>query len=170
MFSCCDKMRLGGGMIAFCLCPRRGGQHPRRETLWASRPTKRIGTTARWATAPYPDLFGTQGGHIRLRQRLGGLVPVRSSKEMCHSTKRTHRFGGRSFAYQPTFQVLMLFAEPVCRWVRFGKRTHRRGVFGGYSWKSGLVYGERCRLGESRWKRPSHVQAPKGIRGGRGRR
>src|ERR1017187_81056 len=136
MFSCCDKVRLGGGMIAFCLCPRRGGQHPRRETLWASRPTKRIGTTARWATAPYQDLFGTQGGHIRLRQGLGGLVPVRSSKEMCHSTKR----------------------------------THRRGVFGGYSWKSGLVYGERCRLGESRWKRPSHVQAPEGIRDGRGRR
>ena len=41
--------------------------------------------------------------------------------------------------YHQHFQVLMSFAEPVCRWVRFGKRTHRRGVFGGYLQKSGFV-------------------------------
>ena len=33
--------------------------------------------------------------------------------------------------YNPLLRLLTVFAEPVCRWVRFGKRTHRRGVFEG---------------------------------------
>ena len=31
--------------------------------------------------------------------------------------------------YHSHGKLLMPFAEGVCRWVRFGKRTHRRGVF-----------------------------------------
>ena len=33
--------------------------------------------------------------------------------------------------YHAHDKLLMPFAEPVCRWVRFGKRTHREGVLGG---------------------------------------
>jgi len=49
----------------------------------------------------------------------------------CVSAKRTHRFGGQNSMYHSHGKLLMPFAEGVCRWVRFGKRTHRRGVLRG---------------------------------------
>src|ERR1035438_6374840 len=55
-------------------------------------------------------------------------APVRSAKEMCHSTKRTHRFLSIFLMQLPLHTV---FATEMCgefRWVRFGKRTHREGV------------------------------------------
>jgi hypothetical protein len=55
------------------------------------------------------------------------------------SAKRTHRFFERFFAYHQHCQELMSFAESVCRWVRFGKRTHREGVFEGSLQESGYV-------------------------------
>jgi hypothetical protein len=45
----------------------------------------------------------------------------------CVSAKRTHRFGGHCFVYRSFIKVLISFADPVCRWVRFGKRT--QGVY-----------------------------------------
>ena len=59
--------------------------------------------------------------------------------ETCVFTKRTHRFWRRFFVYHTNFKILMSFAEEICRWVRFGKRTHREGVFGGVWRKSGFV-------------------------------
>ena len=53
------------------------------------------------------------------------------SVKTCVFPKRTHRFCGRFLVYHQHFQLLMSFAELVCRWVRFGKRTHRRGYLVG---------------------------------------
>jgi hypothetical protein len=44
------------------------------------------------------------------------------------SAKRTHRFGGRNFVEHSFDQGLMAVEDGFWRWVRFGKRTHRRGV------------------------------------------
>src|ERR1017187_2993091 len=54
-------------------------------------------------------------------------VPGRNAKEMCHSTKRTHRFLA-DFLVEVLVNTLVV-AESCerNRWVRFGKRTHRRG-------------------------------------------
>ena len=66
MFSCREKVKmwLGGGMAAFLLCLRWGGQHSWRETLRTSRPTKRTGTTAGGAPA------------LQIRRQHGDRVPV----------------------------------------------------------------------------------------------
>jgi Mn-dependent DtxR family transcriptional regulator len=63
---------------------------------------------ARWDTTPY--------------QR---LTEERGAKEMCHTTKRTHRFL-EDFLMEVAVNTWVV-AE-TCernRWVRFGKRTHR---------------------------------------------
>src|ERR1017187_1446277 len=81
----------------------------------------------------------TRGGcAIRLRQgfgrralRFGGHGGGGTAHQTCHSAKRTHRFGGRDSMYHAHGKLVMPFAEGFCRWVRFGKRTHREGVFGG---------------------------------------
>src|ERR1022692_3487511 len=81
----------------------------------------------------------TRGGcAIRLRQgfrrralRFGGHGGGETAHQTYHSTKRTHRFGGRHLMYHAHGKLLIPFAEGFCRWVRFGKRTHREGVFGG---------------------------------------
>src|ERR1017187_7800020 len=62
---------------------------------------------------------------IRLRSR-GGFAPP-----LYVFAKRTHRFGGRNSMDHAHCKILMSFAEGFCRWVRFGKRTHRRGVLRG---------------------------------------
>jgi hypothetical protein len=72
------------------------------------------------------------------RPSCGGRFGARPSP-LYVSAKRTHRFSGRFFAYHQYYQLLMSFAEPVCRWVRFGKRTHREGVFEGSLQESGYV-------------------------------
>ena len=59
------------------------------------------------------------------------------------SAKRTHRFGGRFFVYHPYVKIFISFAGPVCRWVRFGKRTHRGGVSRVFSLKSGVILGRK---------------------------
>src|ERR1019366_2455321 len=57
------------------------------------------------------------------------------------SAKRTHHFGGRILVYYPYSQVLRSFAGPICRWVRFGKRTQNKGSMRAVSTKSGFVSG-----------------------------
>src|SRR5882724_9179919 len=54
----------------------------------------------------------------------------REAHQTCHSAKRTHRFWRRNFVELTYVKILMTFAEEICRWVRFGKRTHRDGVLG----------------------------------------
>ena len=47
------------------------------------------------------------------------------AKEMCHSTKRTHRFLAKFFMDVPMNALVAFESYERNRWVRFGKRTHR---------------------------------------------
>src|SRR6266404_5824359 len=94
---------------------------------------------------------------IDARQRVPTKALTEGKKDPIYvSTKRTHRFGGGNFMEYPCYQRLMWFAGAVCRWVRFGKRTHRGGVLGVYSLKSGVVrrlagvVGDGCRKQQRR--------------------
>ncbi len=71
----------------------------------------------------------------------------RRRRKTCVSAKRTHRFGGRIIVEHPYHKILMPFAVGFCRWVRFGKRTHRRGVLRSVSSKNGFVFRKTKRLG-----------------------
>jgi hypothetical protein len=66
---------------------------------------------------------------------------------MCHSTKRTHRLFAGFLVYPIGIQLVRKFGVRLFRWVRFGKRTHRRVILGAGSVapisKSGRVAGLR---------------------------
>src|ERR1035438_3582102 len=97
--------------------------------------------------------------------------------QTCHSAKRTHRFAIAFLLYHFYLQKLMPFAGEICRWVRFGKRTHRRGVFGSFSLKNGLVFGQRTHsrivawLGKATFSFPrTSWQSRRPVRTRRGRK
>src|SRR5258706_14527754 len=63
------------------------------------------------------------------RQRRDKTAGRGGAAKTCVFAKRTHRFLRWFSAYPTYLKILMSFADSVCRWVRFGKRTHREGVF-----------------------------------------
>jgi hypothetical protein len=65
----------------------------------------------------------------------------RDVKEMCHSTKRTHRFL-TDFPMEVAMNKLVVQeTREGNRWVRFGKRTHREASFGRVRLPQRLLYG-----------------------------
>jgi hypothetical protein len=73
----------------------------------------------------------TSRGRAAARPYHPVAVPRRLRPPLYVFAKRTHRFGGRNSLDHAHCKILMSFAEGFCRWVRFGKRTHRRGVLRG---------------------------------------
>src|ERR1035441_7649309 len=59
-----------------------------------------------------------------------GLWPA-GAHQICHSTKRTHRFSADFFMEMAMNKWLTVEISERNRWVRFGKRTHREAYFGG---------------------------------------
>jgi len=74
---------------------------------------------------------------------MDGMPPHYRERGLYVSAKRTHRFGRRFFMYPMYLEILMSFAGPVCRWVRFPKRTHRGGVLEVVSLKSGVILSQK---------------------------
>src|ERR1017187_4013562 len=78
-------------------------------------------------------------------------APVRSAKEMCHSTKRTHRFLGIFLMQLPLHAGLAAEILGNFRWFRLEKRTHREGVLEEFlaGWRRLLPAKEERRAGRS---------------------
>jgi hypothetical protein len=92
------------------------------------------------------------------RVRLGQLsLPTTGNGEtagahqMCHSTKRTHRFLAGFFMEMAMNKRLTVEISERNRWVRFGKRTHRKGFLGSVSSKSGVVWRRNTDLHRWTW-------------------
>src|ERR1017187_7948198 len=102
------------------------------------------GGEGRWAKGTHVEGYRRNARSTRRREDTGGtpapLTEVRlrqsydagrGAKEMCHSTKRTHRLL-TDFLMEVTMNSWV--ARETCernRWVRFRKRTHREGVLRG---------------------------------------
>ena len=64
----------------------------------------------------------------------------------------------------PYVKILMLFAEEICRWVRFPKRTHREGVLRGFWEQIGANFVETLLLQPTPCSAPGAVAFRLGIR------
>src|SRR6266404_2726308 len=70
----------------------------------------------------------TSRGRFRRRQSYTGRVEGQSGEPIYVSAKRTHRFFHGKLVYSIGRQRVVRETRGFFRWVRFGKRTHRRGV------------------------------------------
>jgi hypothetical protein len=80
---------------------------------------------------------------FRLRESYGA---TRGAKEMCHSTKRTHRFAWVFITEQALHKELAAEIREKIRWVRFGKRTQIEPFFSGFSSRMGSFRRELARF------------------------
>src|SRR5882724_10919615 len=70
----------------------------------------------------------TSRGRFRRRQSYTGRVEGQSREPIYVSAKRTHRFFHGKSVYSIGLQRVVRETRGFFRWVRFPKRTHRRGV------------------------------------------
>ncbi len=75
-------------------------------------------------------IVGEMHEHLTLNFQLRNEFGAGCPRKTCVSAKRTHRFGRIFLVYHSYLKTLVSFAEEICRWVRFLKRTHRGGVLG----------------------------------------
>src|ERR1039458_9445958 len=69
--------------------------------------------------------------------RSGNLVGEAGNSKTLFFPKRTHRFWRGNSLYHACGKILLGLQGDVCRWVRFGKRTHREGVLA--LWRGGSL-------------------------------
>jgi hypothetical protein len=86
--------------------------------------------------------------------------PRHYRKEMCHSTKRTHRFCEIFSMQVPMHRMVATENGRSFRWVRFGKRTHREACFGGVRLPRRLLRGISS---DSFWKTNSPERPFRGV-------
>ena len=99
---------------------------------------------------PSPQsLAPNTGSEFVASRRLGSPQGERNAtKKACHSTKRTHFFGGAFLVYHPYSKMLMSFADGFANGFVLKKRTHfLGGSEGSLSLKSGFVSGKRSHWG-----------------------
>jgi hypothetical protein len=99
---------------------------------------------------PSPQsLAPNSGSEFVASRRLGSPQGERNAtKKACHSTKRTHFFGGAFFVYHPYSKMLMSFADGFANGFVLKKRTHfLGGSEGSISLKSGFVSGKQSHGG-----------------------
>src|ERR1035438_3413855 len=78
-----------------------------------------------------------KGGSLLRENATRAKLPMplrkrRLAHQTCHSTKRTHRFLKNFLMEVPMVRLVRKEIREGNRWVRFGKRTHRRGVLVGF--------------------------------------
>jgi hypothetical protein len=140
------KMRLGGGRPPLFL-PMAGGTTP--TARWGCDPGTTRSRLVRLGSAPYHDIRAAKG-ESAFAKATARLAPVRSSKEMCHSTKRTHFNFAKFSLYRFYIQKLMPFAGVFANGFVLGKRTQFGGSIGLFSMKKGFVRRQNRATAESR--------------------